>query len=106
MFDSALKLLTQNNIYTIPLLVIACIFILSFFSDQFKQAVKFPLLICTFIWVIFFGYEVYTGNNLYSVLTTPSQSEIEAEKYKKVMIDGREVIYNKETGEVVKPSRK
>jgi len=61
-----------------------------------------PLLIFTIIWVIFFGYKVNTGNNLYFVMTAPSQSQIEAEKYKKYKIDGRDVYYNKETGEVVK----
>ncbi len=105
MLDNALNILTQINMYSVPLIIIACIFFLSLFSNQFKQSVKTPLQICTILWVVFFGYKVYTGNSLYSVMTEPSQSQIEAAKIKKVMIDGREVYYNKETGKVVKPSK-
>ena len=105
MVDSALKILTQINIYSVSLIIVVFMFFLSFISNEFKQGVKTPLKICTIIWVVFFGYKVYTGNNLYSVMTAPSQSQIEAAKYEKVMIDGREVIYNNETGEVVKKSK-
>lgn len=102
MVDSALKILSQINIYSVSLIIVVCIFFLSFISNEFKQSVKTPLLICTIIWVIFFGYKVNTGNNLYSGMTAPSQSQIEAAKYEKFKIDGRDVYYNKETGEVVK----
>jgi type IV secretory pathway VirB6-like protein len=102
MLDSAQNILTHINMYSVSLITIVCIVFLSSISEKFKHGVKIPLQICITIWVIFFGYKVYTGNNLYAVMTTPSQSEIEAAKYEKVVIDGREVFYNKNTGEVVK----
>jgi hypothetical protein len=102
MLDIAQIILTQINFYTISLLIIVALFLLSLLSAEFKRNFKFPLQISLLIWLILFGYKIYTGNSLYSKLTAPSQSEIEAAKYEKHMIDGREVYYNKETGEVVK----
>ena len=102
MLDIAQIILTQINFYTISLLILAALFLLSLLSAEFKRNFKFPLQISLLIWLIFFGYHIYTGNSLYSVMTTPSQSEVEAAKYEKYMIDGRPVYYNKETGEVVK----
>ena len=102
MFDIAQNILTQINLYTISLLILAAVFLLSLLSAEFKRNFKFPLQIFFLIWLIFFGYKIYTGNSLYAVMTTPSQREIDAAKYEKYMIDGREVYYNKETGEVVK----
>lgn len=101
MIDSAMKILSNINMYTISLIIIVCGFLLSLVSEQFKRGMKIPLQICIVVWVIFFGYEVYTGNNLYSHITAPP----EPERYKKVMIDGREVIYDKDTNEIVKPAK-
>lgn len=106
MFDSAIELLSGTNMYSISLLVAVCLFLLTFMSDQLKKGVLTPLKAFAIIWVIFFGYHVYTGNNLYTAMTTPSKEQMEAKKYKKVMIDGREVLYNKDTGEVVKKKKK
>lgn len=102
MIHNAEIILSQINAYTVTLAAIACLLLLSLISIKIKQNFKIPLRIICFIWVIFFGYHIYTGNNLYYAITSPSQNQIEAAKYKRVMIDGREVIYNKDTGEIVK----
>ena len=94
--------LTQSNKYTISLLLIVALFLLSLLSANLKRNIKFPLQRSSLIWLIFFGYQIYTGKSLYSVMTAPSQREIEAAKYEKYMIDGRPVYYNKKTGEVIK----
>lgn len=106
MGDSALELLTQINLYSISLIIVLFLFLVSRVSKRVKEQITIPLQICTIIWLIFFGYKVYTGDNLYHVLTEPSQAKIDAARYKKVMIDGREVIYEKDTGKIVKPSKK
>lgn len=106
MLDSALKLLSGINTYSISLIIILFLFLLTKLSNQFKQGAKFPLQVCTVIWLIFFGYKVYTGDNLYYALTSPSESDIEKARYKKTMIDGREVIYDEATGEIVNKKKK
>ncbi len=105
MYNNIIELLTGVNIYSISLLVAVCLFLLAFMSDQIKKGVSTPLKAFAIIWVIFFGYHVYTGNNLYTAMTTPSKEQLEARSYRKVMIDGREVIYNKDTGEIVKKKK-
>jgi hypothetical protein len=106
MIDIAKNILTHSNIYTISLLIIVALLLLCLLSAEFKRYFKFPLQISLLIWLIFIGYQIYTGNSLYYIMTAPSQSEIEAAKYEKHMIDGREVYYNKDTGEVVKKPKK
>ena len=106
MFDSALKLISEINVYSITLIIILCLLLLTKYSNRFKEGAKFPLQICAVIWLIFFGYKVYTGDNLYYALTSPSDSDIEKERYKKTMIDGREVIYDETTGEIVNRKKK
>lgn len=106
MLDNALKVLTEMNMYSISLIIIVGMFLFSFFSEQFKQGFKTPLQLFIVIWVILFGYQVYKGNSLYSDIIAPSQKQIDAERYEKHMIDGREVFYDKATGEVVKNPKK
>ncbi len=106
MFDSALKLISEINVYSITLIIILCLFLLTKLSNQFKQGAKTPLQVCAVVWLIFFGYKVYTGDNLYYALTSPSESDIERGRYKKTMIDGREVIYDEATGEIVNKKKK
>lgn len=106
MLDSAFKILSGINNYSISIIIILCLLLLTKLSNRFKQGAQFPLQICAVIWLIFFGYKVYTGDNLYYALTSPSQSDIEKERYKKVMIDGREVIYDETTGEIINKKKK
>ena len=105
MDDSALKILSQINIYSVSLITIVCIFIFSFLplsSKESRKRVNDYLLMFMIIWLIFFGYKVITGNGIFSLITAPSQRQIEAAKYEKYNIDGRDIYLNKETGEIVK----
>ena len=106
MMNNATTILSQINAYSVTLAIIVILLVFSFISEQFKHYFKTPLKIFIIVWIFLFGYNVYTGNDLYTAITTPSQSEIEAAKYKTIMIDGREVIYNKDTGEVAKKPHK
>ncbi len=106
MFDNALNILTEINIYSVPLIIIVCVFLLLFLSNSLTENMKTTLLTCTIIWVIFFGYKVFTGKDIYHLITELSQKDIEADRYRRVMIDGREVIYDKDTNEIVKPTKK
>lgn len=102
MYNNAHVILSQINSYSITAVLILLVILLSKFSEEFRKPMQGYLVVAIVVWVILFGYEAKTGNNLIHVMTSKSQSEIEAAKYEEKMIDGRLVRWRKDTGEIVK----
>lgn len=105
MVNNAHVMLSTMNPYTIGLIVILFLFLLTVISSSMKESLMRPLVGVSVIWAILFGYEAYVGHNLFFTVMS-ALNEKEESRYEKVMIDGREVIYDKFTNEVVKSPKK
>ena len=78
MLYSAQKLLLQINSYSITGSIVLLCIILSLVSQEFYKGIKMYLWPCILVWILFFGYEVKTGNNLFDMMTGQPQTEMEA----------------------------
>ena len=105
MLDIAVVTLTSLNFYLIFLLVILFLYLLSCISESFKKNIKILLKALIIIWVIFFGYRLITNNHLYNKVFEMFHEQKDT-RYKKVKIDGQDVIYDTITNEVVNKKQK
>lgn len=105
MIISPMEILSQINLYSVTGVVLLFLIVLSLISDRIKADVKTYLRLGLIIWVVFFAYEVRTGNNLFKDATGMTQSEKDGARYEGAYINGKFVRWDKVTGEVVKESK-
>jgi|GEM_PF-7072513 len=75
MISGAQELLLHNNYFAVTGAIVLLWVVLSFISHGLYKSVKIYLWSCIIIWIICFGYEVKTGNNLYDSIVDKFHSD-------------------------------
>ncbi|MBU0483938.1 MAG: hypothetical protein KKB30_05435 [Proteobacteria bacterium] len=101
MVNNPYEILMHLNIDSVSGMLLLIFFILSIITSQIRNSLKIYLRLGLIIWLVFFGYKIITGNNLFNDATGQTQRELDGALYESAYIDGKWMKWHKVTGKIV-----